>query len=232
MTNNFKSNFELVQFLKNCLLYLQVEELVICAGARNAPLVHYLNEDRKFTVYSFFEERSAAFFALGRIKDKNKPVAVIMTSGTAVGEALPAVIESFYQQIPLIIISADRPKNYRGTGSPQSIIQNDIFKNYVGCSFDWDIEFEFSKIQFKKNIPIHFNICFDEPLLDKSKVTHLENKNRNFIENIDWIYDNFPDNLDLNFYWKQPLVIVSGIPEKQQNDVLQFLKYNQFYYPA
>src|SRR5207248_3106992 len=72
------------------------------------------------------------FFALGRAKLLGKPAAVVTTSGTAVAELLPAVVEAFYSGTPLIVITADRPARYRGTGAPQCIEQEGIFGPYAG----------------------------------------------------------------------------------------------------
>jgi 2-succinyl-5-enolpyruvyl-6-hydroxy-3-cyclohexene-1-carboxylate synthase len=93
-------------------------------------------------------------------------VVIITTSGTAVAELLPAVIEAFYQNLPLIIISADRPKSYRGCGSPQSIEHVGIFSSYVESVFDWDIHASDFVVEYSNLKPIHFNLCFDEPLID------------------------------------------------------------------
>src|SRR5207302_8310667 len=100
-------------------------------------------------IYSFVDERSAAFFALGRAKLTGRPAAVVTTSGTAVAELLPAAIEAHYSGTPLILITADRPARYRGTGSPQSIEQEEIFGVYARGSVT------------------HINIEFDEPLIDE-----------------------------------------------------------------
>lgn len=148
------------------LVALGVQEFVVCAGARNAPLVSLLNSQETYKVYSFFEERSAAFFALGRIKNHHQPVAVVTTSGTAAAELLPATIEAFYSGLPLVLLTADRPRGFRGSASPQTIEQVDIFKNYVdGC---WDIESskDLHDRSWAAKQPLHINICFHEPLLD------------------------------------------------------------------
>ncbi len=158
-------NLELAQtLLSECWLY-GVREVILCAGARNAPFVHALSEASPFTVQSFFEERSGAFFALGRMQATGKPVAVITTSGTAAAELLPACIEADYQRLPLVMITADRPRRYRGSGAPQTIIQPGIFSHYVEAS--WDVEGDWqSRIFTRATRPIHLNVCFDEPLLD------------------------------------------------------------------
>jgi 2-succinyl-5-enolpyruvyl-6-hydroxy-3-cyclohexene-1-carboxylate synthase len=100
-------------------------------------------------IFSFVDERSAAFFALGRAKLTGRPTVVITTSGTAVAELLPAAIEAHYSAIPLIFITADRPARYRGTGAPQAIEQMEIFGVYAHGSVQ------------------HINIEFDEPLIDE-----------------------------------------------------------------
>ncbi|HSY47461.1 MAG TPA: thiamine pyrophosphate-binding protein [Thermoanaerobaculia bacterium] len=99
-------------------------------------------------IYSFVDERSAAFFALGRAKLSGRPVAVVTTSGTAVAELLPAAVEAHYSGTKLIFITADRPARYRGTGAPQAIEQEGIFGVYGRGSV------------------VHINIEFDEPLID------------------------------------------------------------------
>jgi len=142
-----------------------VREIVLCAGARNAPFVASLSGETSFRVHPFFEERSGAFFALGKILSSGRPVAVITTSGTAAAELLPAAIEADYQGLPLILVSADRPRRYRGSGAPQTINQIGLYSHYVENS--WDIEDSFSaELQWSRRRPIHLNISFDEPLID------------------------------------------------------------------
>jgi 2-succinyl-5-enolpyruvyl-6-hydroxy-3-cyclohexene-1-carboxylate synthase len=123
-------------------------DFCVCAGSRNAPLLAVLGGS-DLRIYSFVDERSAAFFALGRAKLTGRPAAVVTTSGTAVAELLPAAIEAHYSGTPLILITADRPARYRGTGAPQSIEQEDIFGVYARGSV------------------VHINVEFDEPLIDE-----------------------------------------------------------------
>ncbi len=118
-----------------------VTEWVVCSGARNLPLVEVLMalpEDRRGTVWNFFEERSAAFFALGRMKmSTSARVAVITTSGTAAAELLPATIEAHYSGHSLLLITADRPVEFRGTGAPQAIEQSQLLTPFVSRSDEW-----------------------------------------------------------------------------------------------
>src|SRR5258706_8231561 len=101
-------------------------DFCVCAGSRNAPLLAVLGAS-DLRIFSFVDERSAAFFALGRAKLTGRPVAVVPTSGTAVAELLPAAVEAHYSGTRLILITADRPSRYRGTGAPHAIEQGDLF---------------------------------------------------------------------------------------------------------
>lgn len=140
---------------------LGVKDFVVCGGSRNAPLVVALStandEQQTAKLYTLVDERAAAFFALGRVKRDGKPVAVVTTSGTAVAELLPAAIEAFYSGLPLILLTADRPERFRGTGAPQTIDQTPIFGSYATHDIaNWD-----------QRAPLHINIEFDEPLIDE-----------------------------------------------------------------
>ncbi len=139
----------------------------VCPGGRNAPLVSLVSKAKGLKIFSFFEERSAGFFAMGRARREKAPVAVITTSGTAVAELLPAVIESYYSDVPLVLITADRPSSYRGTGAPQSIEQVGIFSHYVEKTWDLENPEKLDLSSWAKTKPCHINICFDEPLIDK-----------------------------------------------------------------
>jgi 2-succinyl-5-enolpyruvyl-6-hydroxy-3-cyclohexene-1-carboxylate synthase len=130
---------------------LGATDFCVCAGSRNAPLLAVLGAS-DLRVYSFVDERAAAFFALGRAKLTRYPAAVVTTSGTAVAELLPAAIEAHYSGTPLILITADRPARYRGTGAPQSIEQEEIFGVYARGSVR------------------HLNVEFDEPLIDEEVI--------------------------------------------------------------
>jgi 2-succinyl-5-enolpyruvyl-6-hydroxy-3-cyclohexene-1-carboxylate synthase len=158
---NLDLSLQVFEFLKQA----QVKTVVVCAGARNAPLVFAL-QNLNFEVIHYFEERSSAFLALGLIKSSGHPVAVLTTSGTAVAELLPAAIEATYQGLPLILISADRPKVYRRTGAPQAIEQVGLFSNYVEKVYDLDVHTKQFIFDWTFQKPIQLNVCFDEPLID------------------------------------------------------------------
>ncbi|MFN3696775.1 MAG: 2-succinyl-5-enolpyruvyl-6-hydroxy-3-cyclohexene-1-carboxylic-acid synthase [Pseudobdellovibrio sp.] len=220
-------NYQLVNVTYQILSALGVEEVVVCAGARNAPLVVAL-ERFAFNVKSYFEERSAAFYSIGRIQITKKPIAILTTSGTAVAELLPAVIEAYYQNLPLIVITADRPKHYRNTGAPQSILQNNIFGPYVQNCFDWDINQIDFNILFDLHKPMHFNLCFDEPLIDfdwkNDFTTSLEINfsvtEKNNLEMKNSISDVYDQRLQK---FKKPLIILSQLSDDERKAVYPLL---------
>lgn len=151
-----------------------IREFVVCGGARNASLLAAL-ESAPFTrIWNHFEERGAGFFALGRTVAKAEACAVVVTSGTAVAELLPAVIEAYYQGRPLVVISADRPKRFRGSGAPQAIQQVNIFSEYVeGCV---DLEDSVSEAfeGWSGRLPWHINLCLEEDVWPQSNVVFEE----------------------------------------------------------
>ena len=142
-----------------------MREVCLCAGARSAPLVVQFAGDTRFQRWSFFEERSAAFFALGRIKATSRPVAVVTTSGTAAGELLPGAMEAYYSGLPLIAVTADRPRRFRGTGAPQTAEQVGLFGVYAEMALDLAGAERVSIAGWTRTRPVHLNVCFDEPLL-------------------------------------------------------------------
>ena len=216
-------NIELAAFVLQKLFNQGIQEFCICAGARNSPLVYLLEQAEGVKLYHFFEERSAAFFALGRIQSQQNPVAVVTTSGTAVAELLPATIESYYTQKPLVLLTADRPPQYRGSGAPQSIEQVGIFSHYVEST--WDIDSIHCNLDFSnwsQQKPIHLNVCFAEPLIDAEvPVLNFQKKiipNKTFQHNLS---DSLEDFLKTN---TKTVVIVSALNSIQQAEVLRFLK--------
>lgn len=111
-----------------------IKDIVICPGSRNAPLTLSFTEDSFFKCYSIVDERSAAFFALGLAQHQNRPTAVVCTSGSALLNYYPAVAEAFYSDVPLVVISADRPPYKIDVGDGQTIRQDNVFDRHIGFS--------------------------------------------------------------------------------------------------
>ena len=116
------------------LVHQGVREVVLAPGSRSAPLAfEALRLDRAGRIHLLVrvDERSAGFLALGLAKVAGEPVAVICTSGTAVANLAPAVVEASYSAVPLVVLSADRPVESRGVGAPQTIDQVEFFGSTV-----------------------------------------------------------------------------------------------------
>ncbi len=200
-----------------------IREFVVCSGARNIPLISALLECDEVVVWSHFEERAAGFFALGRMMDSREPCAVVTTSGTAVAELLPAVVESFYQGRPLLVISADRPSGYRGSGAPQAIEQIGMFGNYVGLCVDVEgiVGELFSGWDGK--IPWHLNICLGEDAVSEVAgdlihhelgVWKLEREKLDVTPLVRFLDD----------VWMGVLVCLGGLEPEDRAEVFAFLK--------
>ncbi len=172
------SKIPLAQTITQLCLDKEIKHIVICPGSRNAPLTIGFTENPYFKVYSIVDERSAAFFALGIAQQTGHPAAVVCTSGSAVLNFYPAVAEAFYSDIPLLIISADRPPHFIDIGDGQTIRQENIFKNHIIYSVNLKFEEEYqiynetqinvainSCIELKG--PVHINAPFEEPLYEK-----------------------------------------------------------------
>ncbi len=149
-----------------------VTDVVLAPGSRSAALavaLHDADEAGLFRLHVRVDERSAGFLALGLTKGQHRPVAVVTTSGSAVANLHPAVLEASHAGEPLIVLSADRPEALRGTGANQTTVQPGIFGPRVPCV---DVaarapEQASEAIQgaVHRGGPTHVNLQFDEPLL-------------------------------------------------------------------
>ena len=130
------SNKENVNILTALMVAHGIHHVVVCPGSRNAPLVHNFTVCPDITTYPVTDERSAGFYALGLIQALDTPVAVCVTSGTALLNLFPAVAEAFYQHRPLIVLSADRPQAWIGQLDGQTLPQQHVFGRFVSRSVD------------------------------------------------------------------------------------------------
>ena len=180
----------LAQSIIEICLAKGITNIIISPGSRNAPLTIGFAQNSNFTCYSIADERSAAFFALGIAQQIKKPTAIVCTSGSALLNYYPAVAEAFYSQIPLIVISADRPQSKIDIGDGQTIRQENVFQNH--SVFNANLTEEASEendLKINKAIetailqkgPVHINAPFEEPLYEtvetlsvQPKITHSE----------------------------------------------------------
>jgi 2-succinyl-5-enolpyruvyl-6-hydroxy-3-cyclohexene-1-carboxylate synthase len=157
------------------LIELGIRDVVLSPGSRNAPLsiaLYEASEKGLINLHVRIDERGAAFFALGISKASARYVPVVCTSGTAVANYYPALLEAHHSDINLLLLTADRPARLRRTGSNQTTDQSNIFGTFVRASFDTDKDLDLSEA-LSGSGPVHVNLQFDEPLLDK--------------ENSDWL---------------------------------------------
>jgi len=154
-----------------------IKNIIISPGSRNAPLIIALRTF-DFIFHSVPDERAAAFTAMGMALADGIPAAVICTSGSAAANYLPAVSEAYYQKVPLLLITADRPKEWIGQGAGQTIQQENIYGSHVvyaanllrepqddlGQQYNQRISNEAFIKSYKG--PVHINVPFDEPLYD------------------------------------------------------------------
>ncbi len=152
-----------------------IQHIVISPGSRNAPLTIGFSNNEAFQCYSIVDERCAAFFALGIAQQIRKPVTVVCTSGSALLNYYPAIAEAFYSQIPLVVISADRPHDKIDIGDGQTIRQENVFANHslFNANLTEDTSIENDKlideaisISIVQKGPVHINVPFEEPLYD------------------------------------------------------------------
>lgn len=207
------------------LLRCRVRDICICAGNRNLPFLAALEKTSLFNLYFWPEERSAAFFALGKSKQTGCPTVVLTTSGTATGELLPATMEAYYTGIPLILLTTDRPRCYRGSGAPQCAEQVGIYGKYA--VFEQDIEgYESLDLKsWQQNGPAHLNVCFDEPLKQKFENIPEFEKDKVYSFQVKDNLTNAVSRLDKFIHQSHhPLVIVSALDEQSRESVIHFLE--------
>ena len=153
-----------------------VDAVCISPGSRSTPLVLAFARHGAFDVRVILDERSAAFFALGRARATGKPAALVCTSGTATANYLPAIVEASMSNVPMIVLTADRPPSLRGTGANQTIDQHQLYGGYVRMFMETGVPRAHAHaakmwrtlarraVETTQTGPIHINMPFEEPL--------------------------------------------------------------------
>ena len=172
------SNKDNVNILTALLVAHGIRHAVVCPGSRNAPIVHNLNECPEMTCYPVTDERSAGFYALGMSQCLHAPVAVCVTSGTALLNLAPALAEACYQHIPLVVISADRPQQWIDQLDGQTLPQPDALGRFVRKAVSlpephdddtrWYCNRLVNEALMVRHAPVHINVPITEPLFDFS----------------------------------------------------------------
>ena len=117
-----------------------IRQVVLSPGSRNAPLLVAFAREKQIRHFVVLDERSAAFMALGMAQQSGVPVALVCTSGTAPLNYAPAIAEAYYQRLPLIVITADRPVEWIDQDDSQTIRQQAVFRNIVKASYQLPAE--------------------------------------------------------------------------------------------
>lgn len=150
-----------------------IRHIVISPGSRNAPLTIGFTNNSFFNCYSIVDERSAGFFALGIAQQQKTPVVLVCTSGSALLNYYPAIAEAYFSEIPLIVLSADRPEHLINIGDGQTIFQDKVYGQHILYSgnLSHESELEWDRVlnkafncAFENSGPIHVNVPFNEPL--------------------------------------------------------------------
>ncbi|MDE5947723.1 MAG: 2-succinyl-5-enolpyruvyl-6-hydroxy-3-cyclohexene-1-carboxylic-acid synthase, partial [Prevotella sp.] len=169
-----------IQILISLLSQHGVDRAVVCPGSRNAPIVHWLNECGAMECRSVTDERSAGFVALGMALATGKPVAVCVTSGTALLNLAPAVAEAYYRQVSLVVVSADRPQMWIDQLDGQTLRQPGALGCLVACSITLPESTDGENRRYCERLvneamlasrcpvgrPVHINVPLSEPLFD------------------------------------------------------------------
>ena len=217
-----------------------VRKVIIAPGSRNAPLIFAFTAQPDMECLSITDERSAAYFALGMAQQSAEAVALVCTSGTAVLNFAPAIAEAYYQNIPLLVFTADRPAELIDQADGQTLKQSNIFGNYIKASFDLPVEtihetdLQFSDRQVSQAIdtavsypkgPVQMNVPLREPIYIALPETH---SNPKIIKTIASITNPANENLEqLKNSWtsfdKKMVVFGISAKNKELNDLAKLL---------
>ena len=218
------SDKENINILCAVLLGQGVSHAVVCPGSRNAPIVHNFNECPPMNCYPVTDERSAGFFALGMAEQLEKPVAVCVTSGTALLDLAPAVAEARHRHLPLIVISADRPMAHIGQQMGQTIDQPGALSRWTLADVNlvephdeltrWHCNRMANEalLAARSGGPVHINVPYDEPLFN---FTEPELPNERIISmlpaHVD--IDNLASHLAPAIHAERPMLVIGQMPQ-------------------
>jgi len=225
--------------LLNCELH-GIQNVVISPGSRNSPLAFGFASNPKFNCFSIIDERSAGFFALGISQQTKKPTVLLCTSGSALLNYAPSVSEAFFSQIPLIIISADRPKHKIGIGDSQTIFQEQVFgKNIleskalmqdVNHNTDELLKSNTQKILKKNSTDRSIRKLQNDIQTSNDKI--IKNSFSKCLSSLKPIHINVPFEEPLYNFQEKPTVSISSLlkktPEKKSSTIEKEYRLEQF----
>ena len=235
---------ELAQIVISACSQFNIDTVVISPGSRNAPLTVGFSNHPEIETLSVVDERCAAFFALGIAQQRQRPVAIVCTSGSALLNYYPAIAEAFYSNIPLVVISADRPKHLIDIGDGQTIRQENVFENHILFSANLIDEVvsssavensklicEALQIAVSQKGPVHINVPFDEPLYETVSTidTVIANKVKQSFDEITSSFAPRNDDTDydaLSKIWneaeKKMILVGVNYPDEELHQLMDF----------
>ena len=158
----------------DALVQIGVQSMICSPGSRNAPLIIAADAHPGISIRTVLDERSASFQALGEALVSNTAVAICCTSGSAIANYHPAILEAFYSKVPVVVLTADRPLERIGKGEGQTVVQPNFFEPEIGASIHLNDSDSKEMVAqqlggalnqaLHKSEPIHINISFNEPL--------------------------------------------------------------------
>lgn len=232
-TIDITTDHEACNTLVDILVAKGVKNAVISPGSRNAPLIVAFSRCETIEKYVVVDERSAAFMALGIAQQRKEPVAIICTSGTALLNYAPAVAEAYYQQIPLIVISADRPMEWIDQDDSQTLCQYEALEKYVKRSYDIPARYNDNNLRWYINriindamitalsgriAPVHINMQLIEPLCGElSKENIIQPRIVDYVTRSNHLSAESITKLSDDFISSKKVLIVAGIftPSKE-----------------
>jgi 2-succinyl-5-enolpyruvyl-6-hydroxy-3-cyclohexene-1-carboxylate synthase len=207
-----------------------MEYVIVSPGSRNAPLSISFAKDERIKSLVIVDERSAAYFALGIAQQTRKPVGLVCTSGTALLNYGPAVAEAYYQRLPLVVISADRPTEWIGQDDSQAIPQPDIFNGFVKGSYQLPLDANnpddcwylnrmvneaLSRAQSGRIGPVHINFPLREPLYGVKKYPDMDERVIRKVSAVDELSIESVEELAKVFNSNRKILILAGLLHEQ-----------------
>lgn len=248
MNELVNNNLLWAELLVTALETYGIKYACLSPGSRNTPLVLAFQKSKKIKSFVHVDERSSGFFAIGLVYQTKSPVVIVTTSGTAVTELYPAVVEAYYKHIPLLLLTADRPQSMHNIGANQTINQVNIFKNHVRGYYEAGMPkinkpslFGFSKKissavadSISKKGPIQFNFPFAKPFepsagTDDVSPSFVESMHREFSKNSLHIYYKNKKNNDIQYLvdllqGSSEIMIILGNSKYKENIIDELLK--------
>ncbi len=237
------SNKKGIQQIVTILSALGLKEVILCPGSRDAPLIISFNRHPDIRCTSIRDERSAAFFALGKAIESADPVAVVCSSGSAALNFAPAISEAYYQRAPLLVLTADRPKEWTDQGDGQTINQTKIYQNYIRKSYDLKGEIcsqtdewynkrclceGYGRATCIDKGPVHFNVPLSEPLYETEEVEEVSPKVFKIEQPVTCLSPNKMNQLSRDFLEKKRVMILVGQyprDEKLQKELVAIARF-------